>query len=190
MLLVKFISLLVSLKSLRKSVLDNRLNDLDNRELAIGVEVEILVLVNLLGVLGSVKGDGLDRGRFLTTHGKLEGVHVGSDPNITGRSAISVNIGLRKLHPGGHLGSLLLVLGSGKSTLDRLGGRVYVRLGIRYLEGSEQCQNNQCLFHDYWYLVVSKYTILEESPRSPQQPFPVRHHLSRQSRWRRSSHRS
>ena len=80
--------------------------------------------------------------------------------------------------------------GSGKSTLDRLGGRVYVRLGIRYLEGSEQCQNNQCLFHDYWYLVVSKYTILEESPRSPQQPFPVRHHLSRQSRWRRSSHRS
>ena len=71
-----------------------------------------------------------------------------------------------------------------------LGGRVYVSLGIRYLEGSEQCQNNQCLFHDYWYLVVSKYTILEESPRSHQQPFPVRHHLSRQSRWRRSSHRS
>ena len=68
MLLVKFISLLVSLKSLRKSVLDNRLNDLDHRELAIGVEVEILVLVDLLGVLGSVKGDGLDRGRFLTTH--------------------------------------------------------------------------------------------------------------------------
>ena len=156
MLLVKLISFLVGLKSLRKGILDNRLHDLDHRELAIGVEVEILVLVNLLGVLRSIKGDNLHRGRFLATHGKLEGVHVGAEPNISGRRSVSVKIGLRELHPSSHLGSLLLVPGSGEGTLDRLGGRVHVRLGIRYLEGSEQCQNNQCLFHDYWYLVVSK----------------------------------
>ena len=59
-------------------------------------------------------------------------------------------------------GEMLAIVGhngSGKSTLDRLGGRVHVRLGIRDLEGSEQCQNNQSLLHDYWCLLfVSSYS--------------------------------
>ena len=159
MLLIDLVSLLVGLKSLSKSVLHNRLGHLDDRELAGAVDVEILVLKDLLCVLTVTEGHSLNRDRFLIAHRELEGSLVSTQPHVSGRCAIGVKISLGKLQPGCHLGSLLLILGSSKGTLDRLGGRVHVRLGIRDLEGSEQCQNNQSLLHDYWCLLfVSSYS--------------------------------
>ena len=62
---------------------------------------------------------------------------------------IGAHVSLGQLGPCSDLGSLLCILRCFKGGLNSLlGGSCATTLGIRYLHGSEQCQNKQNLFHD------------------------------------------
>ena len=62
---VELVCLLVSCNSLLESVSINRLCNLDDSELSVGIEIEVLVSIYLFCIRSTLNFDSLCRNRFL-----------------------------------------------------------------------------------------------------------------------------